>query len=237
MSTSEPSRAPDRPDPAARHRFLAVLLACAAGGVLVLWSTGRTWVVEAAAGSLGGARTVSHTGAALMPWLTALGWVALAGTGAMLATRRVGRIVIGSLLVASGLGVLAGVGHLRFGVPGARNTWPLLCVAGALLLLAGGWQTIRHGGAWPVMGSRYERPTGPTADQPHRSTADVDMWNALDRGEDPTIAADQGSGDGARATADGEGGGGAGEPRSRAGGTASRRPEPGRGTGRTARGG
>jgi uncharacterized membrane protein (TIGR02234 family) len=56
----------------------------------------------------------------------------------------------------------------------------------------GGGLAVRRGRGWPSMGSRYERPgvpRTPAEDRPQYigpSRSDVAMWDALDRGEDPT---------------------------------------------------
>jgi hypothetical protein len=162
----------------ARARTLAVL-ACAAGAALALFAASRTWtaVVEARPAPLPAAR-VERTGAALHPWLTPLCLVALGGAGALLATRGLSRLAVGVLLVLCGLGVAggaaAGLHH------DARPGWPLLCLFGGIVVAAAGAVSVVRGRGWPALGARYERsangpvPTGPQ------------LWDALDRGDDPT---------------------------------------------------
>jgi hypothetical protein len=160
----------------ARARTLAVL-ACAAGAALALFAASRTWtaVVEARPAPLPAAR-VERTGAALHPWLTPLSLVALAGAGALLATRGRSRLAVGVLLVLCGLGVAVGA------VAGARGdmSWPLLCLLGGTVVAAAGAVAVVRGRGWPALGARYERSAkGPVPAGPQ-------IWDALDRGEDPT---------------------------------------------------
>ncbi len=171
--------------------FAIVLLICAAGGGLVLWATGRVWVTEVVTRTAPlASRHVPHTGTSLVPWIAALGWAGLAGTGALIATHRAGRIVVGLLLAGCGVGVLAAVGYALFGVDGHPNAWPLLAALGAVGLLSGGVAALRYGGTWPTMGTRFDSPAAPAGRATARkSTVEADMWNALDRGEDPTTGA------------------------------------------------
>jgi len=179
-----------------RRLGYAVLL-CAAGAGLALYGVTRTWseIVTARPG-LSSLRD-TRTGADLEPWVIGLALVALAGAGALLATRGLGRRLLGGLLAVVGLGVAAGAVAGRAGLAvGSAGTgatvWPVACVLGGLLILLGGLAAARSGHEWPAMGARYDRrgaggPTDAEAD------ADVDqrvdtraVWDALDRGDDPT---------------------------------------------------
>jgi hypothetical protein len=158
------------------------VLGCAAGAGLALWAGSRVWQVTTRPGVAPlPPRQVDVTGIALTPWLGALGWVALAGAGALLATRGAGRLAVGGLLAAAGLGI-AGAGAVGLSV---RNgvvapMWPVLAVLGGAAVAMVGVVTLRRGRAWPAMGSRYERAgRTPAADG-------AGLWEALDRGEDPT---------------------------------------------------
>jgi hypothetical protein len=163
-----------------RGRTLAVV-ACVAGAGLALFAVGRTWthvtvVRPAPLPPLHEART----GTALLPWLSALALVALAGAGALLATRGLLRAAVGVLLLLSGLG-LAGGAVARL-VAGASPGWPLATALGGLIVAGAGLLTVARGREWPGMGARYDRPV--RAPGPPRSESQI--WDALDRGEDPT---------------------------------------------------
>jgi hypothetical protein len=169
--------------------------------------------------------------------VSGLGLFALASVVAVVATRRAGRLLVGSLAALAGLGILAGVAQTAFDPEGAVHDaavaaagltyptvddvavtgWPVLAAVGALLILFAGVACVLRGGRWPVMSGRYERspdggtPTGSAGTRPQRQpgtppvpteqnrsaprhsdrpaqggTGQRQMWDALDRGEDPT---------------------------------------------------
>jgi LPXTG-motif cell wall-anchored protein len=176
------------------RRALAIAVAsCALGAALALLAATRTWTVEVTQRLAPPA--VIHTprtGSALEPWLTALALVALAGAGALLATKGRSRNLVGAILVLTGLGVLAGGVDGLATVAHVTVAWPVVAIVGAVFIGYGGGLAAVRGRFWPAMGSRYERPRAPRSpaeDQPQfigPSASDVAMWDALDRGEDPT---------------------------------------------------
>ncbi|MEU4691257.1 Trp biosynthesis-associated membrane protein [Actinoplanes sp. NPDC023714] len=179
-----------------RRSQLVSILACLAGGGLTLYAVTRVWSVQVEIRpGLSDLRT-EQTGAASQPWLIGLALVALAGTGALLATRGRVRRGLGVLLTLIGAaivvgGVLARV-TLDAGEAGASAyLWPVACVLGGAAVAAGGLLAARHGHRWSAMSARYERSTA-TPDRPvARSAAgETDtrsLWDALDRGDDPTV--------------------------------------------------
>jgi uncharacterized membrane protein (TIGR02234 family) len=150
------------------------------------------------------------TGRDLEPLVAALGLVGLAGVVGLLATRRWGRLAVGAVLAAAGLAV-AVTSVPRVAVPGAAEVrdvlvdsgkaggvapgaavtatavpaWPLLAALGGLLLAAGGVAVVLRGRHWPTMSTRYEKP----AARPAAAPTDAGLWDALDRGHDPTAPA------------------------------------------------
>jgi uncharacterized membrane protein (TIGR02234 family) len=144
----------------------------------------------------------------------ALALVGLAALVAVFAVRRLGRYAVSGLLALSGIGVVAVVlarrgDHAPVNTAAAGATgltrataehvgttsWPLVGVAGGLLLLVAGLLALRYGSRWPAMSSRYDRAGGkqpvprraaPAPLDPDRAE---DLWKALDRGEDPTVPA------------------------------------------------
>ncbi|MFE9958702.1 Trp biosynthesis-associated membrane protein [Micromonospora sp. NPDC005299] len=175
-----------------RRELTYAVLLCLAGAGLAFWAVTRTWSVEVTArGSLPPSRH-ARTGAELLPWVSALALVGLAGAGAVLATRGRVRRLLGGLLALIGLGVAAGGGY-GLTESGVSRQWPALVLAGGLVLVAGGLFTALRGGDWPAMGARYERraerPAGPAGeDRPAVERGTRDAWEALDRGEDPTVS-------------------------------------------------
>ncbi len=125
----------------------------------------------------------------------------LAGAVAVLAARGWLRVTVGILLLLAGVIItVAGAGFDAGEALGAeridpaataRTAWPLLAACcGAGLILAGLLVAVR-GRGWSGLSRRYETPSAPTeaarpplpeAGQP----AERELWEALDRGEDPT---------------------------------------------------
>ncbi len=177
-----------------RRELTYAVLLCLAGAGLACWAATRTWSVELTArGSLPPSRQ-ARSGTDLLPWVSALALVALAGGGAVLATRGRVRRLLGGLLTLLGLAVAAGGGYgLTAAFDGeVSRQWPALCLVGGLIAAAGGLVTALRGGDWPAMGARYERPVraaeqSPT-DGPAVGRSTRDAWDALDRGEDPTVS-------------------------------------------------
>jgi uncharacterized membrane protein (TIGR02234 family) len=189
----------------ARRELSAAVLLCLVGACVVLVGAGRAWTtVELPAGPLAGARTANSTGGELVPGVRALGLVGLAGVVALAATRRTGRTVVGVVLLFTGVGVVAAVlapdlsaaalrdaGGATAGASGTVTTtgWPWLAGAGGVLLAAAGGLTALRGRSWPGLGQRYEAPAQSGAAAGHRepvAATERGLWEALDRGEDPT---------------------------------------------------
>ena len=103
------------------------------------------------------------------------GLFALAATGGIVATRTVGRRIVG--VVTALVGVVDVV---------AAASWSV--VLGGGLLVVAGVATTWRAPRWPSLSSRYESQQTSAA-SPTRHAHD--LWNALDKGEDPT----QGDGD------------------------------------------
>lgn len=169
-----------------------LVLGVVAGAVL-LWASGRPWA------TVPGGRL---TGRQLTELPYALGLVGLAGSVAVLAAGRWLRPVVGALLVLAGAG--AGVAtsrawrHPRAGAVGTFSThplpgtahlattgWPAVSLVAAVLLAVVGVLVLSRGRRWPGMGRRYEAPGAARTRPRDPETA---AWEALDRGEDPTVA-------------------------------------------------
>jgi uncharacterized membrane protein (TIGR02234 family) len=180
-----------------RRSYPLTLLACLAGAGLAVYAATRTWSLEVVPRpGLSDLRT-ARTGADVQPWLVGLALVALAGTGALLATHGRVRRGLGALLALAGAGVVIGAITGRAGLDSgsAGLLWPVVCVAGGAVIIAGGVTAARLGHRWPRMSARYDRrPSPPPPETPRAATArpaaaDADhraTWDALDRGDDPT---------------------------------------------------
>jgi hypothetical protein len=182
----------------AGRRGLAVAVAAiAVGAGLVLLGASRTWWVETVAQPAPlRPQEIVHTGGSLAPVLPALGVVALAGAGGLLATRAGARRLVGALLVAAAVGVVALVVPILGGGDPVGLGGPIACLVGALLVAAAGALAAREGHRWPVMGRRYGRGAAggrpaprPAENVPTKTDSGpetAELWDALDRGEDPT---------------------------------------------------
>jgi uncharacterized membrane protein (TIGR02234 family) len=108
----------------------------------------------------------------------------------VLATRSAGRQLVGGLLTGVGLAIAAGAGHrwVVGEVAVAGTAWLLVCLAGGSAVAVGGAATVAGGRRWPTMGARYERDAArrPARAAPVDARRAVEVWDALDRGEDPT---------------------------------------------------
>jgi uncharacterized membrane protein (TIGR02234 family) len=192
-----------------RRGLAASLLLALAGAVLLLVAAGRGWVsVSARTGpvALPGA-ALSVTGGELSGVPEACGIVGLAGVAGLLATRRAGRRLVGAVVALAGAGSAAAVADLLAGLrpavarvlaghaggfpignaPLHLNGWPAAALIGGVLLAAAGVLAAAAGPRWAALSSaRYSaagaRPVATPAD------GDVAVWDALDRGEDPTGA-------------------------------------------------
>ncbi|MEU8249052.1 Trp biosynthesis-associated membrane protein [Nonomuraea sp. NPDC048916] len=188
--------------PSRRRELWAWVALTALGCVLVLFAASRAWVtdVRVVGAPAGGGDVVTPTGGDLGPVLTPVALAGLAGVVAALAAKGAGRAVIGVLIavcgLAAGLGtwlaagsaaplswlrehnVLHGTGSLEWD---PVVLWPVVSGAGAALMVAGGVVAVLRGRGWAGMSDRYERAgeRAPVAD-------DRALWDALDRGDDPT---------------------------------------------------
>jgi uncharacterized membrane protein (TIGR02234 family) len=181
-----------------RRSYAWTLAACLAGAALSAYAVTRTWSLQLTPRTGMSDLRTARTGADAEPWVIGLALVALAGAGALLATRGVARRVLGVLLALAGAGVAAGavIGRLSVspGKAGAgADVWPIACVLGGLIIVAGGVTAARLGHRWPTMSARYDRkPVAPA--QVRRSSPDPELapadhraaWDAIDRGDDPT---------------------------------------------------
>jgi tryptophan-associated transmembrane protein len=169
-----------------RRGLAHAVLLCVGGAGLALYAATRTWAVEVAVRPAPlPARHTAQDGAA---WLAPIAVVGLAAAGAVLATRGTARRAVGVLLLLIGAGLVAGGGQ---GLPDSR-LWPALCLAGGLAVALAGGLTAARGQTWPTMGARYERDREATSDRPvpvaqDGSVGSIQAWDALDRGEDPTL--------------------------------------------------
>ena len=186
------------------------LLLCLVGAVLLLAGAGAPWSTVVVEGSAPLPDVTTRVvGADLVPGLRGLGVVALAAVPALLSVRGWGRVAVGALVAAAGAlatvlvgRVLADVGAavsrsgsvvrsgfvaFEGGAGPALSPWPYAVLLGSVLLLLAGLLAVVRGRGWPALGRRYEAPAArPAAATAEGGPGDKDVWEALDRGEDPT---------------------------------------------------
>lgn len=189
---------------------VTALALLALGGALTTLGAAQPWARLAGDDGLT-VVSVQVTGSALAPLAPAAGLVGLAAVLAVLAVRTRTRRVVAVVVLLLAVAALAQtalawaeltqrarrwwaveVGNLVAERAQIELTaWPAATLAG-LVLVAGGAGVVLVGGAgWSGLSRRYERPGGPpAAGAPGSGTAaatdEVDLWQALDRGDDPT---------------------------------------------------
>jgi tryptophan-associated transmembrane protein len=165
-----------------RRSLISGLGAIVVGAGLALLAGSRTWeTVSVARPAPLPPSSIAHSGNSLLPWLPALALVGLAGAGAILATRGVGRRVVGVIIGLAGAGVVAAAVR-GFGYSAG---WAVLALVGGFAIVAGGIEAVRKGATWPAMGARYDRAEGGPV-RKERPVTEVTMWDDLDHGVDPT---------------------------------------------------
>lgn len=196
------------PDPRGRRLLLAVLALLAVGAALLLWSGSLIWAVhEVRRASPMPSVAYSVTGAVAVPMTLALGIVALAAVLAVLAAGQLGRRIVGITVLAvavwTGVQLYAWVGadsaeqstamvadgtkHSLDSAPDASSIAGPLAIAALFIIAAAAVLLILAAMRMPQMGRKYERPgSRPAPATDDGSARDRDMWNTLDRGEDPT---------------------------------------------------
>jgi uncharacterized membrane protein (TIGR02234 family) len=190
-----------------RREFAAALLLNVVGAALALLVSTRTWqrVTIERTGLV--PVQLRLTGRNLDGALTPLAVAALAAVVAVVATRAVVRRAVGGLTALVGVAIVwravrdlsavsaararsfAGARHLAVTSGTVRvhvtPAWVwLAALAGLLVAVGGGWTAVR-GQRWRAMPARYEAPVAED-DETTRARQDLSMWNALDRGDDPT---------------------------------------------------
>jgi uncharacterized membrane protein (TIGR02234 family) len=193
-----------------RGSFRLHLVLLGAGAALVLWGSSVAWITWTQPDAISlSPVTGEATGAHLQPSMRAFGVLALAGVPALFALRRprvrrwfgAGLALTSAVAVAvSAMDAVAYRRHpvLRDLVPdggcvdGHRlcidhhqgpQLGPALVLLGVLLLLLAAAVAARWGGSWRTgLGSSYEPPGA----APEPPVTDKGVWDALDRGDDPT---------------------------------------------------
>ena len=165
-----------------RELQLAVLL-CLLGSALVLFALGQTWYRAAESQRLTiDAVSTSVRGSQLVSGARALGYVGLSGVVALAATKSWGRVIVGVLVLAAGVGIVIDVARAIQDGPATPSGWAWPTLAGGVVLGLSGALVAVRGRKWAALSSSYQVPAA-RAQEP---ASDKAVWDALDRGEDPT---------------------------------------------------
>lgn len=184
-----------------RELALAVGL-CLLSSAVALVAAGRPWAVGTviALPPLPARELVVTASQAGAP-VRGLALLGLTGAVAVLAATGWLRVGVGLLLLLSGIGLAAvGIGFdAAAGLAGqgpapqeaARTWWPLVAAACGMALAAAGLLVVLRGRAWSGLSRRYDAPAvqAEAAAAPEAgpgAPAERRLWEALDRGEDPT---------------------------------------------------
>lgn len=167
----------------------------------------KTWAEPgASAQELGGAALMAQDDAwsAESPLAGALALVVLAVWGVLLVTRgRVRRLVaVLGLVAAAGLAATTVVALVSMpdqlrdqvedqwsvssGVDPTFTGWFWTALVCSLLAVATLAVAVWWAPSWPEMGTRYDAPGGDSGDVASTERTNLDLWKAMDEGEDPT---------------------------------------------------
>ena len=158
---------------------------------------------------------VTFTGREIYPLAAVLPWLGLASVGGVFATRGWARVIVGLVVLATGL--VSAVSAISFALDPrsavlnqlnpdqlspdqlspdqlnpdpltqwASTPWWVLGLIGALGLVAVGGLIVARGRTWPGLSQRFERSAGTKAGPDAAPISALSAWDALDRGEDPT---------------------------------------------------
>lgn len=188
-----------------RREYGLAMAVLVLASIAVVVSYGATWItatVPVFRGETTPTRVVEFTGSMLIGFGSAAGWVALASAAGIIATSTWGRMLVG--LVAAASGAAAGIPAVAFilsrgplvteALDGDEalvvdgNAWWMVAMLAGLVVMVVGVLTVVRGRAWPALSARYERSTtrsSKAADESDQREP-LRMWDALDRGEDPT---------------------------------------------------
>ncbi|MCU1683693.1 MAG: hypothetical protein JWQ81_4432 [Amycolatopsis sp.] len=164
--------------------MLSLLLASAG-----LWGGSRlTWFAEFRDAGVRGMVLYTETGAQRAGSLVPLALLALAGMAGMIATGGWARRILGVILGVAGLAACwVAIDGVRFsgadGLPVAQMLIArVLALLGGILLIIGGLAGIKGAKVMPRLGARYSAPGAKRVAR----DPDVELWEALSDGEDPT---------------------------------------------------
>ena len=182
-----------------RRELLVAVALSAVGAGLALGAASRPWLRELVVG-VTTRFPVGETGSAFAPDVPAVALAVLVAPVVLLATRRIGRVVTGAVLVLAGLWLAWSAASIPLSPPvvggdavrqivgsAGQNVslhvtfWPWIAALGGLCAVAAGVLALARGRSWPGMAARYDRPRA-RATTPQGA---AQLWDALDGGDRP----------------------------------------------------
>ena len=202
MSAAQPRGSAAR-TPAWQRKSTLVLLAVLAA-LAVFGTTTQTWIHVAIAQGEVAQSDLNIAGSKAAVAVSALALVALAGTLATSIAGRAARIVTSAVVFLSAVGIIAVVlGILADPVAAAMTevgaatgiesaasnatttVFPVLAIAAAAVLAAAALLVLWFGRGWTVR-TKYDAAKAGPAGGNSGPVDDIDSWDRLSRGEDPT---------------------------------------------------
>jgi len=185
-----------------RQSFVAVLAACVVAGAVVLIAAGRTWGRASLTTVTGAVDRVSVSGSSAEPALPALAIALLVLAVGLIAARGWLRRVVGLIVVSVGAAIVAlavasrsdvalALGSRAFAVarttvPPHTSGWAVVTALAGAVAVGCGALTVVVGARWPALGTRYDA-AGARGVRRDKGSTTTSEWDALDRGEDPTV--------------------------------------------------
>jgi len=204
MTTPQPT---DTPQPSKGLNRSMTVLVLLLGGILALIGSTQTWVT-ATGFEATHITNVELSGQEASPVITAMTLVTIAAGAALSIARNVGRWIIGCVAILGALAIGTTTINIIFSPLNAAaqkisestgttattdvagdievSLLPWLTVLGAVIVLAGGIIALTYGSRWSLGKTKKYDISGPTPVDNDGQLDEIDTWDELSRGEDPT---------------------------------------------------
>lgn len=204
MTTPQPT---DTPQPSKGLNRSMTVLVLLLGGTLALIGSTQTWVT-ATGFEATHITNVELSGQEASPVITAMSLVTIAAGAALSIARNVGRWIIGCVAILGALAIGTTTINIIFSPLNAAaqkisestgttattdvagdievSLLPWLTVLGAVIVLAGGIIALTYGSRWSLGKTKKYDISGPTPVDNDGQLDEIDTWDELSRGEDPT---------------------------------------------------
>lgn len=204
MTTPQPT---DTPQPSKGLNRSMTVLVLLLGGTLALIGSTQTWVT-ATGFEATHITNVELSGQEASPVITAMSLVTIAAGAALSIARNVGRWIIGGVAILGALAIGTTTINIIFSPLNAAaqkisestgttattdvagdievSLLPWLTVLGAVIVLAGGIIALTYGSRWSLGKTKKYDISGPTPVDHDGQLDEIDTWDELSRGEDPT---------------------------------------------------